>query len=28
VQRISAEEIVRERLDSVPTPAAEDLQPA
>ena len=25
VQRISAEEIVRERLDSVPTPAAEDL---
>jgi MoxR-like ATPase len=25
VQRVSAEEIVRERLDSVPTPAAEDL---
>ncbi len=25
VQRISAEEIVRERLDTVPTPAAEDL---
>jgi MoxR-like ATPase len=28
VQRISAEEIVRERLGTVPTPAAEDLQPA
>jgi MoxR-like ATPase len=26
VQRISAEEIVRERLDTVPTPAAEDLR--
>jgi MoxR-like ATPase len=25
VQRVSAEEIVRDRLDSVPTPAAEDL---
>jgi MoxR-like ATPase len=25
VQRISAEEVVRERLDTVPTPAAEDL---
>jgi MoxR-like ATPase len=28
VQRISAEDIVRERLETVPTPAAEDLQPA
>ena len=28
VQRISAEDVVRERLDTVPTPAAEDLQPA
>jgi MoxR-like ATPase len=25
VQRISAEDIVRERIDTVPTPAAEDL---
>jgi MoxR-like ATPase len=25
VQRISAEEVVQERLDTVPTPAAEDL---
>jgi MoxR-like ATPase len=28
VQRISAEDIVRERLKAVPTPVAEDLQPA
>jgi len=28
VQRVSAEDIVRERLDTVPTPAAEDLAPA
>jgi MoxR-like ATPase len=27
VQRISAEDVVRERLDSVPTPPAEDLAP-
>jgi MoxR-like ATPase len=25
VQRVSAEDVVRERLDTVPTPAAEDL---
>jgi MoxR-like ATPase len=28
VQRVSAEDVVRERLDTVPTPAAEDLSPA
>jgi MoxR-like ATPase len=28
VQRVSPEDIVRERLDTVPTPAAEDLAPA
>ena len=28
VQRISAEDIVRERLEAVPTPAAEDLAPS
>jgi MoxR-like ATPase len=28
VQRVSAEDVVRERLDTVPTPAAEDLTPA
>jgi MoxR-like ATPase len=28
VQRISAEDIVRERLAAVPTPIAEDLLPA
>ena len=27
VQRVSAEDVVRERLDTVPTPAAEDLEP-
>jgi MoxR-like ATPase len=25
VQRVSAEDVVRERLDTVPTPVAEDL---
>jgi hypothetical protein len=25
VQRVSAEDVVQERLDTVPTPAAEDL---
>ena len=25
VQRVSAEDVVRERLETVPTPAAEDL---
>jgi MoxR-like ATPase len=28
VQRVSAEDVVRERLESVPTPAAEDLEPS
>jgi MoxR-like ATPase len=28
VQRVSPEDIVRERLETVPTPAAEDLEPA
>jgi MoxR-like ATPase len=28
VQRVSPEEVVRERLDTVPTPVAEDLSPA
>jgi MoxR-like ATPase len=28
VQRVSAEDVVRERLDTVPTPVAEDLEPA
>ncbi|MGH3003059.1 MAG: AAA family ATPase, partial [Gaiellaceae bacterium] len=28
VQRVSAEDVVRERLESVPTPAADDLAPA
>ncbi len=28
VQRVSAEDVVRERLEAVPTPAAEDLAPA
>jgi MoxR-like ATPase len=28
VQRVSAEDVVRERLDSVPTPTAEDLEPS
>jgi MoxR-like ATPase len=28
VQRVSAEDVVRERLNTVPTPAAEDLTPA
>ncbi|HEV2592201.1 MAG TPA: MoxR family ATPase [Gaiellaceae bacterium] len=28
VQRVSADDIVRERIDTVPTPAAEDLAPA
>ena len=28
VQRISGEDVVRERLDTVPTPVAEDLEPA
>jgi len=28
VQRISADDVVRQRLDTVPTPAAEDLTPA
>jgi MoxR-like ATPase len=28
VQRISGEDVVRERLETVPTPAAEDLEPA
>ena len=28
VQRVSAEDVVRERLETVPTPAAEDLAPA
>jgi MoxR-like ATPase len=28
VQRVSPEDVVRERLDTVPTPAAEDLEPA
>jgi MoxR-like ATPase len=28
VQRVSAEDVVRERLETVPTPAAEDLEPA
>ena len=28
VQRVSAEDVVRDRLDTVPTPAAEDLAPA
>jgi MoxR-like ATPase len=28
VQRVSAEDVVRERLDAVPTPAAEDLEAA
>jgi MoxR-like ATPase len=27
VQRVSAEDVVRERLETVPTPAAEDLEP-
>ena len=27
MQRVSAEDVVRERLDTVPTPAAEDLAP-
>jgi MoxR-like ATPase len=28
VQRVSAEDVVRERLETVPTPAAEDLEPS
>jgi MoxR-like ATPase len=28
VQRVSAEDVVRERLEAVPTPAAEDLEPS
>ena len=27
VQRVSAEDVVRERLETVPTPVAEDLEP-
>jgi hypothetical protein len=28
VQRVSAEDVIREVLESVPTPRAEDVQPA